>query len=235
MALFTAQSLSLARRADHRRAGTDNTWCLGRVPLGLAAHIAATLLAMSEISESELAEHFDAFREWVSTIRQDIAALEAIVASGAIDRDARLFAAAALNYLAARMDLVPDWEESIGVLDDVMVLRICVDLASQHGLDDGLEEAAHIVAVGRLVNEGKRIDAFLGAALSADLRKYCSRLTETSVRGRGCSTLVDKADQREQLLQEIEQDLKRMPAAAFEDPRALAVKFKSYLAHKLKN
>lgn len=175
------------------------------------------------------------FKEWVSTIREDIALLEAIVSTSTIERDARSYAAAALNYLVTRMDLVPDWEESVGVLDDVMILRLCIELASQNGLDSGLEETKHIVAMGRLLNEVKVIEEFLGKELHEDLRNYCVRLTDAEVRGRGVSTILENEEERGKLFAEVDTDLNRMPPAPFTDPEALSVKFKSYLRHKLSN
>ena len=49
-----------------------------------------------------------------------------IVEADKVDDDARKFAASALNYLVSRMDLIPDWTDTIGVIDDVIVLRVCV-------------------------------------------------------------------------------------------------------------
>lgn len=188
---------------------------------------------MSDSSNSTVTEHFAAFKEWVSTIRQDIETLEDLVGSDKVARDARIYLAASLNYLVTRIDLVPDWEESVGVLDDAIVLRIMVELASQHGLDEGLEDANHMVAIGRLSNESQRIEHFLGAELNADLRKFCVKLTDEVVRGRSCASIVDNADERKKLFEEVEKDLRRMPAAPFTNPEALAVTFKSHLAYKL--
>jgi hypothetical protein len=131
------------------------------------------------------------------------------------------------------MDLVPDWEESICVLDDAKVFRLTVELASHKGLHYRLEEAKHIVAVGRLINEVKIIEDFLGPEMHEDLRNYCAKLPDTSVRGRGVMTILESEEERTKLFAEVESDLKRMPPASFSDPEALAVKFKSYLQHKL--
>jgi len=180
-----------------------------------------------------MSDHLSVFREWVGTIREDVETLEAIIDTKDISADARQYAAVALNYLVTRMDLVPDWEESIGVLDDVMVIRICTEFASQRGLDEGLSEAKHIVAVGRLVNESKVITEFLGAELASDLRKHVARLVDTSVRGRGVTTILENAEQRSKLYEEVADDLRRMPPAPFDDGEELAVKFKSYLKYKL--
>ncbi len=175
------------------------------------------------------------FKEWISSIREDIELLEVIVSSEKVERAARRYAAAALNYLVMRMDLVPDWEESVGVLDDAMVIRVCVELASQNGLDSGLEESKHIVAAGRLINEVKVVEEFLGKEMHENLRNYCIKLTDAEVRGRGTSTILKDKDERTKLFAEVEADLKRMPPADFDDMEALEAKFKSYLSHKLKD
>ncbi len=182
-----------------------------------------------------MSTHVENFKEWISTIREDIGLLEFIVSTDSIERDARTYAAAALNYLVTRMDLVPDWEESIGILDDAMVLRICVELASQNGLDSGLEDADHIVALGRLVNEVKVVADFLGKEMHSDLREYCVKLTDAEVRGRGTATILESEEERTKLFAEVDADLKRLPPASFSDPDAIELKFKSYLKHKLTN
>lgn len=180
-----------------------------------------------------MANHAENFKEWISTIREDVELLELIVSTTSIEREARRYAAAALNYLVTRMDLVPDWEESVGVLDDAMVIRLCVELASQNGLDSGLEGADHIVAAGRLTNEVKVVEEFLGKDLHTELRDYCVKLTDVEVRGRGVATILENEAERTKLFAEVEADLNRMPPASFSDPEALEIKFKSYLRHKL--
>ncbi|MBT8496518.1 MAG: DUF1232 domain-containing protein [Deltaproteobacteria bacterium] len=76
------------------------------------------------------------FREWTKTLREDVETLKRVVEADEADRDGRRFAAAALNYLLTRMDLVPDWEESIGILDDILVIRALAGLAVQKGVDE---------------------------------------------------------------------------------------------------
>ena len=193
----------------------------------------AFFLSAIWIYTGPMSNHVESFKEWISTIREDIGLLEFIVSSDAIESDARRYAAAALNYLVTRMDLVPDWEESIGMLDDAMVIRICVELSSQNGLDSGLEGADHIVALGRLINEVKVVEEFLGKELHSDLRDYCVKLTDAEVRGRGVATILESEEERTKLFSEVDADLKRVPPASFSDPEAIELKFKSYLKHKL--
>jgi uncharacterized membrane protein YkvA (DUF1232 family) len=176
-----------------------------------------------------------AVADWVDSFREDVNALKKVIEAEKVDEDARKFAATALNYLVSRMDLIPDWTETIGVIDDVLVLRMCVALANAYGLDDALEDADAIVAIGRLANEAERIEHIIGEDLEAKLRKYCARMAESSVRGRTAETIVRDGDERRKLYEEIEDDLNRMPAASFKDPEDVAVKLKSYLHAKLKD
>jgi uncharacterized membrane protein YkvA (DUF1232 family) len=179
-----------------------------------------------------VSQQLDAIKQWVSSLREDIETVKAVVDSEKVDPDARKFAASALSYLVTRMDLVPDWNETIGVLDDVMVIRVCMGLASAYGLEEGLESDT-LIGASRLANDAERVNAFLGEDLAARFRRYCARLSEEAVRGRTPEGIVEDAAARARLYEEIDADLLRMPAAPFDDPDALIVTFKSYLHHKL--
>jgi uncharacterized membrane protein YkvA (DUF1232 family) len=180
-------------------------------------------------------ENIEYVSEWVESFREDVNALKKVVDTEAVSEEARKYAAAALNYLVTRMDLIPDWTETIGVVDDVLVLRTCVALAATYGLAENLEDADAIVAVGRLTNEADRISDLLGEDLEAKLRKYCARQSETVVRGRSPEGIVRDADIRKALYAEIDEDLNRMPASSFKDAEGVAVRLKSYLHAKLKD
>lgn len=179
-----------------------------------------------------MAEHIAVFKEWVRTLREDVETLKTCIENDKAGKDARQYAAAALNYVIMRMDLVPDWEESIGILDDAMVLRVLVRLGMQKDLDEGLDAEA-VADLGRLTNEVDAIEEFLGDALYAKFRKYCARLTDESVRGRNPYAVISDADARAQLYEEVEDDIKRMPPAPFADAEKIATQFKSYMHHKL--
>jgi uncharacterized membrane protein YkvA (DUF1232 family) len=173
--------------------------------------------------------------EWVESFREDVNALVKVVDTEAVPEDARKYAAAALNYLVTRMDLIPDWTETIGVVDDVLVLRTCVSLAATYGLAENLEDADAIVAVGRLTNEADRIGDILGDDLAAKLRKHCARMADTAVRGRTPEAIVRDPELRAKLYEEIQDDLNRMPASSFKDADGVSTRLKSYLHAKLKD
>jgi uncharacterized membrane protein YkvA (DUF1232 family) len=180
-----------------------------------------------------VSEHFDAFKEWVRTLREDVNTLKRCVENAKASSGGRRHAAAALNYLVTRMDLVPDWEESIGTLDDAMVLRVLVRLGMQDGIDDGLD-ASTLVAIGRLENEAQRVEDFLEEEELYDkFRKYCAQLTRESVRGRSPHDIVEDAKVRDALFREVDEELERQSTPKFGDADKLAVKFRAYLRHKL--
>ena len=52
------------------------------------------------------------------------------------------------------MDLIPDWNEGIGVIDDVMVLRVCAQLSQDH--ERGALPTAAEISLERMANEAEQ-------------------------------------------------------------------------------
>jgi len=183
---------------------------------------------------SKTADKFaSAVKEWSGSLREDVQTCKAIIESDGVDAVARRFAATALNYLVTRLDLVPDHEPTIGVIDDAMVLRICVSFATDHSVDEGLDSDVMVEAM-RLSNEAEKLVDWLDADLYAKFRKYVERLSEEAVRGRTPDHIVKDAAARKQLFAEVENDLLRMPPASFSDPESALRQLNSYLQAKLK-
>jgi uncharacterized membrane protein YkvA (DUF1232 family) len=180
-----------------------------------------------------VSENIDALSNWVESFREDVETMKAILENKEVDADARKYAATSLTYLISRMDLIPDWTPTIGVADDVMVLRICVDIAGSYGLVDNLDSDT-LIAVGKLTNEAERIDDLLGGDLYSKLRKIVARLSDEPVRGVTPTTIVDDQELRQRLYDDVEQELQRMPAAAFDDAESVELRLRSYLHAKLK-
>jgi uncharacterized membrane protein YkvA (DUF1232 family) len=176
--------------------------------------------------------HIDVFRGWAETIRQDTDAFKAVLDSPRADASSRRFAAAALSYLVSRMDLIPDWNEGIGVLDDVMVLRVCAQLTQ--GCDRGTLPTSAEVSLERMANEADKITGFVGGALYDKLRAYCAKLVDQPVRGRTPAHLADDAAARKALYVEVEDEIKRTVPIVINDPVDAEVRLKAYLTHKLR-
>ncbi len=184
-----------------------------------------------------MSENADKFaktvREWVGSIREDVETLKAVVEAGdKVDKDARKFAATGLNYLITRFDLVPDHEPTIGIIDDVMAVRVCASLATDHNADEGLD-ADTMVDLARLANEADKIRTFLDPELAAKFKKNVERRVDEPVRKRTPELLVNDAEAQKRMLEEVDEELLRMPAASFGDAEAVLRELSSYLQAKL--
>ena len=175
--------------------------------------------------------HIDVFKSWADTIRQDIDAFKALLESDQADTSSKQLAGAALLYQVGKLDLIPDWNEGIGVIDDVMVLRVCAQLTQGHAR--GPLPTAAEVALDRMANEADKIQAFLGGALYDKLKAYCAKLTEQAVRGRTPSQLVEDAASRAALATELDDELKKTVPIVVNDPADAELRLKAYLTHKL--
>lgn len=167
----------------------------------------------------------DRIKGWVSSFASDVDAMKkALEADG--PAEARALVAGSLNYLLSRMDLIPDWEETAGILDDAMVLRVAAMIATEKGLDASPD-------VGRLGNEADAVAGFLGAELYPRFKKHVEGLAAQAVRGRHPATLVTDAKLRKAFFTEIDDEIKRMPAAPLADVDAVTRTVKNYLSQKL--
>lgn len=178
-----------------------------------------------------MAKHIDTFKSWADTIVGDVAALKALVESKA-EPEARRLAAGALGYLVTKLDLVPDWEGGIGALDDVMILRVCAQLAAGHGTWTVSEE--HEISLARMANEAERIAEFLGSGPYDKLRAYAARLSDTVVRGRSPGAIVSDESARKRLFGEVDDEVKKTVPIVIKDAADAELRLKAYLTHKLK-
>jgi uncharacterized membrane protein YkvA (DUF1232 family) len=174
----------------------------------------------------------ETFKSWAESINQDVEAVKKLVECEDAHLDARKLGAAALNYLVTRMDLIPDWNEGIGALDDVMILRVCVLLAQGHRLGEIPADAEMTLA--RLGNEAEQLKTLLGFAIADKLKAYCSKLVDNAVRGRTPAQIVSEPDVRKALYGDVDEELKRSLPVVVKDPADAELKLKAYLGHKLK-
>ncbi len=175
--------------------------------------------------------HIDVFKGWADSIRQDIDAYKVLLESAKADTSSRKLAGAALLYLVSRMDLIPDWNEGIGVIDDVMVLRVCAQLTQGH--ERGTLPSAADISLERMANEADKITTFLGGPLYDKLKSYCSKLAEQTVRGRSPAQLIDDESLRKALYVELADELVKTVPIVVNDPVDAELRLKAYLTHKL--
>ncbi|MCX5743591.1 MAG: YkvA family protein [Proteobacteria bacterium] len=178
-----------------------------------------------------MSEYIDTFKGWAEPIRQDLEAFKALLESPKADEYSKKLAGAALLYMVSRMDLIPDWNEGIGVIDDVMILRVSAQLSQGH--ERGALPTSAEVSLDRMANEADEIKAFLGATLYDKLKAYCAKLSDTTVRGRTPIQLVGDAAMRKALAIELDDELKRSVPMVIADPKDAELRLKAYLTHKL--
>jgi uncharacterized membrane protein YkvA (DUF1232 family) len=175
--------------------------------------------------------HIEVFKSWAETIRQDTDAFKALLESTKADEKSRRLAAGALQYLVSKMDLIPDWNEGIGVIDDVMVLRVCAALTQDH--DRGSLPTQAEASLERMANQSEKISAFLGGPLYDKLKVYCAKVGEQPVRGLTATQLLEEEPARKQLYQALSDELEKTVPIVINDPTDAELRLKAYLTHKL--
>ena len=175
--------------------------------------------------------HIDVFKSWAETIRQDTDAFKALLESTKADDKSRRLAAGALQYLVSKMDLIPDWNEGIGVIDDVMVLRVCAALTQDH--DRGELPTAAEASLERMANQSEKISAFLGGPLYDKLKLYCAKVGEQPVRGITSAQLIEEDSARKSLYAALVEELEKTVPIVVNDPTDAELRLKAYLTHKL--
>lgn len=178
-----------------------------------------------------MAAHIETFKSWAETIRQDLDAFKAVLESEKADEKARRLAAGALCYLVSKLDLIPDWNEGIGVIDDVMVLRVSAALSQD--LDRGALATAHEASLERMANQSDRIKEFLGGPLFDKLKQYCAKLGDLKVRGLGAAELMTEPPARASLYAALDEELDKSVPIVVNDPTDAELRLKAYLTHKL--
>jgi uncharacterized membrane protein YkvA (DUF1232 family) len=175
--------------------------------------------------------HIEHFKGWAESIRQDIDAFKALLESPKADDHSKKLAGAAMLYLVSRMDLIPDWTEGIGVIDDIMVLRVAAQLTQGH--EHGALPTAAQVSLDRMANEADKITAFLGGPIYDKLKSYVAKLGDQTVRGRSPTQLAEDAALRKALYVELEDEIKKTVPIVVTDPADAELRLKAYLTHKL--
>lgn len=175
--------------------------------------------------------HIDTFKSWADTLRQDIDAFKALLENDKADIKARRLAGGALQYLISKMDLIPDWNQGIGVIDDVMVLRVCSVLVQDY--NRGSLPTAAETSLDRMVNQAEKITEFLGGPLMDKLKVYCTKLAEQNVRGATPAQIIEDEAARKSLYDAVKDELEKTVPIVINDPTDAELRLKAYLTHKL--
>ena len=170
-------------------------------------------------------------KAWIDSFAGDVEVVKKIVESKTAPKPARVLAAGALSYIVKQMDLIPDWDPVHGLLDDAMVLRVAVSIASDQDLGDFDAETTR--GIGKLANEADEVAELLGSDLYGRFKRYTNGLSRIDVRGRRADFVASDTKARGQLWAELATELKKLKPVTMEDPEGTLRKVKGYLDQKL--
>jgi arylsulfatase A-like enzyme len=137
--------------------------------------------------------------------------------------------AGGLMYLIRQFDLIPDYLKPVGLLDDAIVLRVTADLGAEHTAE---LDPKYMKQMFKLANDAEVVKEFLGDSYR-DLENYVRRQPEDAVHGITGDSVVEHASVRDELLTQVNEEMKAFEANAIEDGAKVERELKSYIHAKL--
>ncbi len=175
-------------------------------------------------------ELIDTFNDWINTLADDAGALRTALQAEATPRDAKRLLAGGLSYLLRKIDIVPDYLNGVGVVDDAAVLRVAAKLAREGGLGElDFEVAGKLEALAGGVGV---LEGYLGD-LYGKLVTFVQGLPDETVRGRNADKILDDAEAFAQFLRELKDELDSYQPTAIDDADRAAREIKSFFKAKL--
>ncbi len=173
-----------------------------------------------------LVRFLDVFPAWLRTLGEDAKALGGVVASEEPE-GVRRFATAGLNYIFKSLDLIADGVEDIGLCDDAFVIRVAASLACEE------DASAHKETLGRLADDAKLVEEFLGAEDYPRLVEYVKALRKRDARGRTVEDIMTDESVRTSFLHEVDAWAKDYQVPSFTRDVKTLIKLKAFLSAKL--
>lgn len=172
-----------------------------------------------------LSPYLDVFPAWLKTLGEDAGALGDVVSSGAND-EVRRYVTSGLNYIFKSLDLIPDGIDDLGFCDDAFVIRVAARLACEE------DPAAKDGVLGRLADEAKEVEAFLGPDYER-LVAYVRGLRKGAARGRTVEDIMTDDGARTSFLHEVSAWAKEYQVPSFTRDVKTLIKLKAFLSAKL--
>jgi uncharacterized membrane protein YkvA (DUF1232 family) len=137
---------------------------------------------------------------WIGTIPKDVEVMVEALQSSATPRESRSLLAGGLSYMLRKIDIVPDFLEGVGVVDDTLVIRVAAASAVELGsgkLDSYIE--------GELFGLGQSLDSlrdYLGDAYPG-FEAYVKELLKGEVGACMADNIIDDEETYQQFLGEV--------------------------------
>lgn len=180
---------------------------------------------MTTNDSATLHRFLEVFPGWLRTLGEDAGALGSVVTSRSGDDVAR-YVASGLNYIFKSLDLIPDGIDDLGFCDDAFVIRVASALACE------ADVAAREGVLGRLAEEAKEVEAFLGDDYPR-LVAYVQGLRKGAARGRTVEEIMTDEVVRSAFVHEVSAWSKEYEVPSFTKDVKTLIKLKAFLSAKL--
>lgn len=177
--------------------------------------------ALSSHSELEV-QLLDRFASWTSDLPNDVRTFASELENPDNPSAVRLALASALNYLVKSVDLIEDGIETLGYLDDAMVLRMAL-AGAKGAIPEPLQPMRGDTGI---------LLEFLGP-LTGRFERFVEDLGQLSVRGQTAEALLADETALGELLVEVRSFAARYQTPVFRKEASLLVKLHSFLDAKL--
>jgi uncharacterized membrane protein YkvA (DUF1232 family) len=169
------------------------------------------------------------FQEWIDDYEHDVALFKDILRDEDTPAPLRRLVAGGLMYLIRKFDLIPDYLKPVGLLDDAIVLRVTADLGAEHTAE---LNPRFMKQMFKLANDAEVVKAFFGDGYR-DLENYVRKQPDEAVHGITGASVVEHASSRDELLTQVNEEMKSFEANAITDGAKVERELKSYIHAKL--
>ncbi len=180
---------------------------------------------MTTETTAALARYLDMFPAWLRTLGEDAGALGSVVQADGSD-EVKRYVTSGLNYIFKSLDLIPDGIDDLGFCDDAFVIRVAASLACE------AEPAAKEGIVGRLADEAKSVEDFLGDDYPR-LVAYVKGLRKGAARGRTVDDIMTDTSMRTSFVHEVAAWALEYQVPSFTRDVKTLIKLKAFLSAKL--
>jgi len=136
-----------------------------------------------------------------------------------------------LTYRVRAMDLIPDYMNPVGLVDDCVILRIAAELFLKYNID-GLPTST-LQKIARLANDSETVKQYMGDALFEALERYVAALPDQPFRDLTPDQILADERVRGRLFIEVTDSLKSWKTPEVTDAPRMERDVVNYLKDKL--
>jgi uncharacterized membrane protein YkvA (DUF1232 family) len=182
-------------------------------------------------SMEKTTEHAKHFQLWIDTFGEDIRTIVELLDEDDAHEDLKRLGIGTLNYGLKQLDLIPDFYEPVGLIDDCMIIRVFASLALEYVIqlkDDRIKKRLVMMA-----EQNEVVIEFSGKEIYRALMNYVKVLPDRKVRHRDAKIILTNEDKMKDFKEDIAVEMKGYVGAKIDDPEGVCKDLKSFLKLKL--